>query len=405
VARIARGAFGIVVAFVISGCAGAQKPPATPAKAETKSIAEIPPPDLVPSTRRDRRGEPGMRAAAKPLAIGKAKDAKCGKLPELGNDAAVHDVLGGRMKTSLPKSARDVAGPADGPTVEEESRVVVEAGGIAMAMMARETFQLDPDLYEPEADAPSRPESLDVEAAKFLKATFPEPDGLDVTPVTLGTSGAEMRAYAARPKHPMAAPGKDTALVLALLVARDDGTLQTISFHVRDVHGEHVRNAMGEALVGCTRYAERIASTTVKGDRELAREPGPRKIASANGQGDLVLRVPRDYVTVATPNGARLYKLRPLSLYAGSITIALADDPAKKTPPADADRTVDGKLLGRGTQWRGKNNPKGGGFLFAAESIDDKRFAGVLLKATRQAKVLDEMRSVAETLTLVPASK
>jgi hypothetical protein len=267
-------------------------------------------------------------------------------------------------------------------------------------MLARETFQLDPDLYEAEADAPSKPGSLDLEAAKFLKATFPEPDGLDVKPVTVG----DLRAYAGRPKQPAAPHGKDTALVLALLVAREDGTLQTLSFHVRDVHGEHVRNAIGETLIGCTRYAERIATTTMKGDRDLAREPGPRKIASADGQGDLVVRVPRDYVTVATPTGARLYKLRPLSLYAGSITIAFGDDPAKKTPPADADRSVDGRLLGRGVQWRGKNNPKGGGFLFAAESIDDKRFAGVLLKATRQAKVLDEMRGVAETLTLVPTT-
>jgi hypothetical protein len=375
-------------------------------KIETKPSVQAaqPPPDLVPTTKRDRRSEPGVRAKAAPLVLGKPKDAKCGKLPELGADAVAHDVLGGRLKASLPKSARDVNAPADGPSIEEESRAVVEAGGIAMAMMARETFQLDPDLYEAEADAPSRPESLDREAAKFLKATFPEPDGLDVTPVALGASG-EMRAYAGRPKHPMAPHGKDTALVLALLVAREDGTLQTISFHVRDVHGEHVRNAIGDALVGCTRYAERIAATTVKGDRELEREPGVRKIASANGDGDLVVQVPRDYVTVATPTGARLYKLRPLSLYAGSITIALADDPTKKSPPADVDRTIDGKLLGRGTQWHGKNNPKGGGFLFAAESIDEKRFAGVLVKATRQAKVLEEMRGVAETLVLMPRKK
>ena len=393
-----RGSVGAVVfGILISGCAGAQKPAATSPKTEANQVVDAPPPDLVPSTKRDRRNDPGVRAAAKPLVIGKDKDAKCGKLPELGKDAVAHDVLGGRMKTSLPKSARDVSAPADGPSVEEESRVVVEAGGIAMAMMAKETFQLDPDLYEAESDAPSKPESLDVEAAKFLKATVPEPEGLDVSPVTVG----DMRGYAARPKHPMAPHGKDTALVLAMLLAREDGTLQTISFHVRDVHGEHVRNAMGDALVGCTRYAERIAATTVKGERELEREPGVRKIANANGHGDLVVRVPRDYVTVATTNGARLYKLRPLSLYAGSITIALADDPSKKTPPADADRTIDGKLLGRETQWRGKNNPKGGGFLFAAEAIDDKRFAGVLLKATRQAKVLDEMRGVAETLTLV----
>lgn len=404
IAGFARGSFVALslMTLLVGGCSGAAAKPPTTAKTPEKPVADAaPPPDLVPSTRRDRRAEPGVRAKATPLVLGKAKDAKCGKLPELGADPVAHDVLAGRMKTSLPKSARDVKAPADGPAIEEESRVVVEAGGIAMAMLARETFQLDPDLYEAEADAPSKPEPLDVEAAKFLKATFPEPDGLDVSPVSLG----DMRAYAGRPRHPTAPHGKDTALVLALLVAREDGTLQTLSFHVRDVHGEHVRNAIGDALVGCTRYAERIAATTVNGGRELERDPGVRTIASANGDGDLVVRVPRDYVTVPTPAGARLYKLRPLSLYAGSITIALGDDPAKKTAPVDADRTVDGKLLGRGTQWRGRNNPKGGGFLFAAESIDAKRFAGVLIKATRQAKVLDEMRGVAETLALTPRMK
>lgn len=395
---IARGSFGVVVFTLIAGCSGAQRAPSPPAKRETQGVVEAAPPDLVRSTRRDRRAEAGVRAKATALVLGKAKDAKCGKLPELGRDHVAHDVLRGRIKTTFPRSARDVTAPPDAPMPEEESRVVVEAGGIAMAMMARETFQLDPDLYEAEPDAPSKPESLDVEATKFLKATFPQPDGLEVAPVTVG----DMRAYAARPKHPTAPAGKDTALVLALLVAREDGTLQTLSFHVRDVHGERVRSAVGDALVGCTRYAERIAATTVRGERELEREPGPRKITSANGD-DLVVRVPRDYVTVATPAGARLYKLRPLSLYAGSITIALADDdPTKASVPADADLAVEGRLLGRGTQWRGKNHPQGGGFLFAAESIDDKRFAGVLVKATRQAKVLDEMRGVAETLTVAP---
>ena len=41
------------------------------------------------------------------------------------------------------------------------------ADKIALAIVAKETFQLDPDLYEPEADAPSKPGTLDTEAPKF----------------------------------------------------------------------------------------------------------------------------------------------------------------------------------------------------------------------------------------------
>ena len=193
-------------------------------------------------------------------------------------------------------------------------------------------------------------------------------------------------------------PGREQVflVVLALLVAQPDGALETVSFHVRDVKGEHVRNATGAALVGCTRLAERMASTLVTGPRALEREPGLRRIGE-----DLVVRVPRDYVAVGTSSGARLYKLRPLSLYAGSITVSVGDGP-KTTAVAGADRTVEGVLLGRRTQWRGKTSPRGGGYLFASEPVDDGRSAGVLVKAARQAKVLDEMRGVAETLAVVP---
>jgi len=367
------GLLGLVAALLVPGCAGTQaNKPIVAAAASGSAVDAIGPPELVPTPRHDRRDQPGIRAPAKALVIGKPKDAACGKISTAPPDTAEHDLLAGRLKISVAKNLREVG---DAATAEEETRVVIDGGTIAMAVMAKETFQLDPDLYEAVGVG-----TLDVEAPKLLKATFADAEGLEMTPVDLGG----LRAYAARPKQPLAPPGKDTALVLALLVAQPDGTLETISFHVRDVKGEHVRNATGGALVGCTRVAERMAATIAKGTRELEREPGTRKL------GDFEVRVPRDYVTA----GSRIYKLRPISLYAGSITVSTVDDP-EKLAPKDADASVDGKLLGDDVKWRGKNHPKGGGWLFATSGK-----TAVLIKANRQNDVLEEMRGVAETLHL-----
>ncbi|MDF2697197.1 MAG: hypothetical protein K0S65_5580 [Labilithrix sp.] len=396
-----------LVLLTLAACGGAAHKPAASAPSAPK-VEVAAPLDLSPNVLRDRRSEPGIRASAKPLVIGKASSVKCGTLTKAAADAEMSDLLGGRLRVRPPPGAKIPAAHTEAPPVEEESRIVVEpsakkeSGKLSLALVARETFQLDPDLYEPEADAPAKPSSLDVEAPKFLKATFPSEEPLEVVPVELGSGPTKMRAYAARPPHPNAPPGKDTALVLALLVAQDDGTLESVGFYVR---GETVRNATGSDLVGCTRLAERIASTIVAGPRKLERAAGQRKVADVPPTGELALTVPADYVAVAAGTGARVYKLRPLSLYAGSISVSVADTAEKKVPEG-ADAVATGKLLGRPVEWRGKTSPKGG-FFFVAEPLwhdDGKKSAEILVKATRQAKALDEMRSIAETLAVVKRS-
>ncbi|MBX3208276.1 MAG: hypothetical protein KF764_24735 [Labilithrix sp.] len=391
------------LALVVGACGGARTPPATSPAASSGEREVAAPADLSPNVLRDRRAEPGVRAPAKPLAIGKAGAVKCGALVKPAADAEPTDLLAGRLRLRPPPGAKVPAPLPDAPALEEESRVIVDAsskkdGKISLAIVARETFQLDPDLYEPEADAPTKPATLDVEAPKFLKATFPSDEPLEVVPVEIGTD-AKVRAYAARPPRPNAPPGKDTALVLALLVAQPDGTLESIGFYVR---GETVRNATGADLVGCTRLAERIASTLTPGPRQLERSAGRRKVADVPPAGELEVTVPADYVSVPAGTGARIYKLRPISLYAGSISVSIAEGGGSSVP-GDADATAAGTLLGRPTEWRGKTSPKGG-FFFASEPLDPPdgaKKAAVLVKATRQAKALDEMRKVAETLTIV----
>lgn len=394
----------------IAGCARQAAPPAKApevAKADAKPTAPTPP-DLSPNILRDRRAEAGVRAPAKALVRDKASSARCGKLT-LAKDASESDLLGGRLHVRPPVGAKAPPPLADGLPEEEESRLVVEPGAkdknkIAFAIVARETFQLDPDLYEPEADAPLKPATLDVEAPKFLKASFPSEEPLEVVPVAIGS----LRAYAARPAKPSAPAGKDTALVLALLVAQDDGALQSIGFYVR---GEHVRSATGTELVGCTRLAERVAASITPGPRKLERAAGERHVLDVSGDEALSVVVPQDYVVVRRASvAARLTKLRPLSLYQGSINISLGGDGKAERSPDGADATANGTLFGRPAVWHGKTTPKGG-FFFAEGPLaggpadGQAKTAAVLVRATRQAKALEEMRQVAETLAVVKKTR
>jgi hypothetical protein len=400
-------AFVTITSFVVAcgSGAGAHRPAAPVAAASPPPKAEAPTPaDPSPNVLRDRRAEPGVRAPAKPLVLGNAKSAKCGKLTK-GTEADNTELLAGRLRVRAPAGWKVPAPLPDGPSPEEESRIVVEGDKLSLAIVARETFQLDPDLYEAEPDSPVKPGTLDVEAPKFLKATFfggstTTDDRPEVAPVEIGVGPTKLRAYAARPRRPNAPPGQDTALVLALLVAQEDGPLQSVAFYVR---GETVRNATGTDLVGCTRFAERIAATLQPGPRKLERARGVRKVADVSTDGELTVTVPEDYVAIPAGAGVRLVKLRPLSQYAGSISVVVgqADDEKKKVLEG-ADATAAGKLLGRPIEWRGKTTPKGG-FLYASEPIesDKGKTAEVLIKATREQKALDEMRQVAETLAVV----
>ena len=382
-----------VLAIAACSAGGPTAPPSSPAAPPSAAAGVAPPPDPSPNTLHDRRAEPGVRAPAKPLVTGTARQARCGKLGKGPEDA---DLLAGRLRIRAPEGAKSPSAGGDGASNQEESRLVADGSKISLAIVAKETLQLDPDLYEAEPDAPTRPGHLDVEAAKFLKASFPGEEGLTIEPVEIGPS--RMRAYAARPPEPNAAPGKDTALVLALLLAQDDGTLASVAFYVR---GETVRNATGPDLVGCQKVAERIAASITSGPRKLERAAGRRHVADLSKEEELAVTVPPDYVAVAGAGGTRVVKLRPLSLYPGSISVSIRDG-VKAPGEAEVETRAPGTLLGKPVEWRGKAGPRGG-FLFAAtpELGSDKRSAAVLVKATRQAKALDEMRSVAETLAIV----
>jgi hypothetical protein len=99
----------------------------------------------------------------------------------------------------------------------------------------------------------------------------------------------------------------------------------------------------------------------------------------------------------------KLFRLRPLGLFPGSISIAIDLYPNREVPPGTTEEP--GTLLGRPVTWYARRGPHGGRMIatqpLASSPSPDARFLQVSILATRQAKFLDEFRRVAESLALV----
>ena len=314
--------------------------------------------------------------------------ATCGKLDtKLARRAPL---LADRIALQAPKSMHSLARSFDimssPKPPEEEERLMLgggesagaAAGDSAFVVFARETWQLDPDRSTVEPDAITHPGKLADEAPKFLQAMFEQ--NLDVQPFTLADTS--IRAWAGRPKQVTVEGGADAALVLALVVALPDATLETVDFYVTP---DLVRDA------GCAQLAEQMAATIVVGKRALERAAGARKL------GGYTITVPADYVSVHQPGPDfdvyTLYLLRPLSLYPGEIVVMTDREPGHD----EGSVIARGKLFGKPVAWRGERNAKGGQLMANVES-DPDRHVHVQLVATRQPKYLDAFRAVAETL-------
>lgn len=336
--------------------------------------------------------------AGKPLVRDSRRAVKCGKLA--GPLKATMPLLADRLRLTAPARAR--AEPRawdimDAPEADSgETRIMVggeKSGGLgseeAMAIVATELWQLDPDVAKAEPGAIVQPGTFAEEAPKFLGAVFGDSDVEAVA-----VADPELHVFAARPRKVELA-GRDSALVLALLMSLPDGTLQTVSFHISPV--------LVPQAAGCADLAERIAASLVVGPRRLTRAAGVRELAGL-GPGRLTITVPEDYVIVHQPaedfDRHQIYKLRPLSLYPGDMVVAIDSHPDRDLPAEATDKTP-GKLLGKPITWQGQRTPRGG-YLVVTQPIPDveQRFLQVIVRATREPKYLDEFRKVAETLQL-----
>ncbi|HUJ57640.1 MAG TPA: hypothetical protein VLX92_04095 [Kofleriaceae bacterium] len=314
----------------------------------------------------------------------------CGKLAfALDRDATL---LAGRLAyrgSSAARSEPRAFGIMDAPKPpEQEERAMIgggasagaEPGDDAFVIFAEETWQLDPDRAKAEPDAVVHPGSLADEAPRFLRAIYG--DEVEVAPIALGDPA--IRAFAARPMFAHVEDGADHALVLGLLLALPDATLQTVSF---DITPGLVPDA-----ASCTTAAEQIAATLRPGPRRLVRAAGTRTLLAP-----FTVTVPEDYVVVHQPgpdfDRYELHPLRPLSLYPGSLTIAFDSSPDRTT---EGPASEPGTLLGKPVTWTGERSDRGG--MLVATQPDGASFVQVVVVATRQAKYLDQFRKVAETL-------
>jgi len=342
--------------------------------------------------------------AARPIVRAPSETPSCGKLPTtLAGDVAL---LAGRLSLRAPAGAGPLArayNVMSSPTPEEQQTRIMIGGGAsagkqpgddALVVLAEEIWQLDPDRVHAEADAPAQPGPLDREAPPFLRAATHD-DTLEVERARLA-DGAP-RVYAGRPREVKVAQGADAALVLELLVVLPDTTLETVGFWVTP-------GLAGER--GCTGFAERLAATLSLGPRKLERG-GVRVLQPIPPDQALAVTLPADYVVVHQPGPDadvyKLFRLRPLGLFPGLISIAVDLHPSRDVP-SDATQEP-GTLLGRPVTWYARRSPHGGRMLatqpIAPGQSPEGRFVQVSIVATREAKFLDEFRHVAESLALV----
>ena len=369
----------------------------------TSSVRPAPAPTNSPSSTRPT-SPTGPDDMARPIVRAPSETPSCGKLPTtLAGDVAL---LAGRLKLQAPAGAGPLArayNVMSSPTPEDQETRILIGGGAsagkqpgddALVVLADETWQLDPDRVHAEADAPAQPGSLDVEAPQFLRAATHD-DTLEVERARIA-DGA-LRVYAGRPREVKVAGGSDAALVLELLVVLPDTTLETVGFWVSP-------GLAGER--GCTNFAERLAATLSLGPRKLERG-GVRMLQEVSPNQALAVTLPEDYVAVHQPGPDfevyKLFRLRPLGLFPGLISIAVDPHPNRDVPP---DTTQEpGTLLGRPVTWYARRSPHGGKMLATQPLVPgqspDGRFVQVSILATRQPKFLDEFRHVAESLAIV----
>ncbi len=341
---------------------------------------------------------------ARPIVRTPSEAPSCGKLSTtLAGDVAL---LAGRLKLQVPAGAGPLArayNVMSSPTPEDQETRILIGGGVsagkqpgddALVVLADETWQLDPDRVHAEADAPAQPGSLDREAPPFLRAATHD-DTLEVERARL--ADGSLRVYAGRPREVKVAQGADAALVLELLVVLPDTTLETVGFWVTP-------GLAGER--GCTGFAERLAATLAPGPRKLERG-GVRVLQEVSPNQALAVTLPEDYVVVHQPGPDvevyKLFRLRPLGLFPGLISIAVDPHPNRDVPP---DTTQEpGTLLGRPVTWYARHSPHGGRMLatqpLAPGQSPEERFVQISILATRQPKFLDEFRHVAESLAIV----
>lgn len=287
-------------------------------------------------------------------------------------------LLNGRLTIRVPEGAkieaRDVSVMAAPEADEDETRVVLNAGGERLVIMVHELFGLASDDFE--RDVRVTVAGWGDKAAQYRFAH---------------SSLKGVRAIAVLPA-PGSSQGTDAIFVRGLFVALPDGTVQTVFVYVNP--------QAARDLTGCSTAAERILATLAPGPRKLRLDAGKRTLATLSPDAEIVVTVPKNIV-VTTQNGPdflvqRLKVVGWLGKSSDMIGFYLGHHPSFEK----GEKLTDGTLFGRKVVWQARREGQGLEALVAlprASGAPD--YAHVWIIATSEDR-LAAMKSIAESMKL-----
>ncbi len=273
--------------------------------------------------------------AAIGLILAVASTSSGGELGKLTLQDEPLELLGGRVLVMMPEGAKveprkatNIMGPD--PSADEEGRIVLDAGGERLVLMARETFQwADKDLRE-------------VLGKRYADCS--------ITPLPEGEKAP--KSYLLVPKE---APPIQTATLVAsgCLILPDKTVILLQAYGNKEACQD---------LPGCTALAKQILTRAGGGSVALKHEAGTKRIRLLGAKKDLEIALPADQV-LTTHRGPdfMVHYIRPLSPY-GSVPGTLVlyqgahpssflkqDNAGAKPPEA---QSADGTFVGQKASWK-----------------------------------------------------
>jgi hypothetical protein len=294
------------------------------------------------------------------------------------------DILDGRASILAPERTQIIPREHSVMSAPEadarETRLVIDAGSARVVVMAWELLALAPE-----------------DLAASVRASLGDAASeREIGPLELHR--ARLRAVRARPKMP--ALKADAALLDAAYVELPDGTVIYLAAYTNEVGLTGV--------TGMQALASRVLRSVAPAGRRLPREAGTREL------GDLWVDVPADFVDV-TQRGPdfvvySVYKLCPLGSPQPVLGVYVGDHPSYMSDRAPdvtellIERTP-GRLFGRDITWQAWD-ADGVRTLEVIEPAAPGRSAPLVhvFATAGSASELAELRAIAETLVLAPAS-
>jgi len=274
-------------------------------------------------------------SAAMGLILAGASASTGGELGKLTLQDKPLGVLGGRVLVRMPEGAKiearqgaNIMGP--GPSADEESRIILDAGGERLVLMAQETFQW--------ADKSFR----EVLGKRYADCS--------ITPIQKGEE--EPKSYLVVPKEAPSA-GEATGVASGCIILPDNTVVLLRAY---------VNREACQDLPGCTALAREVLSHAAGGNVPLKRGAGTRRLRAMAADKELQVDLPQDHIiTFRRGPDFWVYYVRPLSPYGvvpATLVLYQGGHPSafhKQSEGAGAKppevKSIDGTFLGQKTPW------------------------------------------------------